>query len=358
MGIAGRIRAWMLLLWPPSWFVLLSSAKDFSAHPVLGNPILNAAGLHVWRRALADWICNVRRRQLRKLVSTELADQWDQLGMVRIDNFMGPEVWAAVCDELSHAALPMIEMVQPPALTRRANLDAHTCRGRYPALLVLLQDATLRRLLHYVAGYRGSPVIALQCIHSGSPDTQGGHDPQTEWHSDTFHSSAKAWLFLHAVGVEGGPFAYIPGSHRLTRERLAWEKVQSTAAASHSHPLHAKGSLRVSDAELAAMGYGAPLVGVVPANTLVVADTGGFHRRCPSTAATVRVEIYCSLRRNPFLAGLYPSVLGLPWIRENWASCLFALYTWMHVRGVPSWDPRGTPGLNEIEKQALVKAPE
>jgi hypothetical protein len=55
----------------------------------------------------------------------------------------------------------------------------------------------------------------------------------------------------------------------------------------------------------------------VKANTLVVADTFGFHARTPSQGQTCRVELYGSLRRNPFLpwSGLDP--LSLPYVRER-----------------------------------------
>ena len=46
-------------------------------------------------------------------------------------------------------------------------------------------------------------------------------------HADTFHPTAKFWLFLDDVGIEDGPFAYVPGSHKLTPERLAWEHEQA-----------------------------------------------------------------------------------------------------------------------------------
>ena len=348
---------WLRLLWPLSWVVVFSSSKDFSAHPVLGSPALNARGLHVWRKRVAAWLCQARRKRMRRLLPAALVEQWDRDGFIRVDGFLPPGEWAAVLDELAQAGLPMTEMAQPPAVTRRAYLDAATCRGRYPALHRLIVNQTLMGLLHYAAGYRGRPVIAVQCIHSDRTDGKGLHDPQTEWHCDTFHSTAKAWLFLHPVHEQEGPLAYMPGSHRLGVERLQWEQEQSVGAWCHPNTLHAKGSLRASATELAAMGYGPEMVAVVPGNTLVVADTGGFHRRSPSPGATVRVEIYCSLRRNPFLAGCYPSLLSLPGLRNHWAGWLFALYTWMHRHGIPSWNPRETTGLNDAEKQTLRRGP-
>jgi hypothetical protein len=46
----------------------------------------------------------------------------------------------------------------------------------------------------------------------------------------------------------------------------------------------------------------------VPANTLVVADTFGFHARGPSVGRSLRVEVWAYGRRSPFVpwTGLDP----------------------------------------------------
>jgi hypothetical protein len=91
----------------------------------------------------------------------------------------------------------------------------------------------------------------------------------------------------------------------------------------------------------------------VPANTLVVADTSGFHRRTPSPAHTVRVEVYLSLRRNPFFAGLVPGVLDWPLVRTRWAQWLFAWSEYLWNRGTPGWIPAPQRGLNAHERDRL-----
>ncbi len=45
----------------------------------------------------------------------------------------------------------------------------------------------------------------------------------------------------------------------------------------------------------------APRIFAVPANTLVVADTFGFHARGPSAGRSLRVEIWAYGRRSPFV---------------------------------------------------------
>jgi hypothetical protein len=129
--------------------------------------------------------------------------------------------------------------------------------------------------------------------------TAGAADPQCTLHRDTFHPSAKAWLYLTDVPERAGPLVYVPGSHRLTPQRLAWEEAKSVAATERG--ARSVSSFRVTEAELAALGCGRPERLAVPANTLVVADTFGFHARGVSDGPSTRVEVWAIGRRSPFL---------------------------------------------------------
>ena len=120
--------------------------------------------------------------------------------------------------------------------------------------------------------------------------SSGGADPQTALHADTFHATSKFWLFLHDVGPEDGPFIYAPGSHVLTPERLDWEYEQSLTAREERRSHHSYGSFRISWDDAMALGYARPRQMVVKANTLVVADTYGFHSRSPSDHPTIRFD--------------------------------------------------------------------
>ena len=111
----------------------------------------------------------------------------------------------------------------------------------------------------------------------------------------------KAWLFLTDVAEDAGPFVYVPGSHRLTPGRLAWEREMSIKAATAPDRLTRRGSFRIPEAALAEIGLPPPRAFPVPANTLVVADTFGFHARGPSLVPSMRVEVWAYGRRNPFL---------------------------------------------------------
>lgn len=331
---------------------IFTSAKDFAGNPLLGSRLLNAMGLHVARRRLAHMLSEARRAAMAHKVPKELRNSYAAQGFAMMSPFLTQDEFEQVKRDVLQLRGEVIEMKQLPAVTRRINLDARSC-DHLPGLKRLLANPMLLNTLRYVAGYGGAPIIAVQCIHNNSDQPDGAHDPQTDWHSDTFHSTAKAWLFLHDVGPADGPFAYCTGSHANTQPRLAWEKRQSLAAAKHVNRLHAKGSFRASQAELAEMGFDSSFTAAVPANTLVVADTSGFHRRSPSSQPTVRVEIYLSLRRNPFFAGLYPSLLGLPWVKKHWAGTALEYYKARAPFGKSGWVPTSQHGLREDERKRL-----
>jgi hypothetical protein len=130
-------------------------------------------------------------------------------------------------------------------------------------------------------------------------------------HIDTFHPTMKAWLFLEDVAEEDGPFTYVPGSQLRTPRREVWERRLSIRA---SDPETRKkgGAFRITKPEMAALGCAKPKRFPVAANTLVVADTYGFHARRPSARPSMRLEIWAYSRGNPFIpwTGRRPSPAG------------------------------------------------
>jgi hypothetical protein len=89
------------------------------------------------------------------------------------------------------------------------------------------------------------------------------------------------------------------GSNHSTPRRLAWEYRRSLAAASGRGGRG--GSFRLGEDELQELGYPKPTVFAVPANTLIIADTNGFHRRGEAPPGAERFSIYGGMRRSPFL---------------------------------------------------------
>jgi hypothetical protein len=305
---------------------VLTGAKSFRDNPVIGSPALNRRGLHVARIRLAERMADRRRARLADLVDPADRAAYARDGFVMRRDALPPAAFAALRAEVDGRPFEAREMRQGSAVTRFVELPPEVLRAT-PALAAVARGPLLQGLLRYVAATDADPILYLHTVITDP--ARGRPDPQTAFHADTFHATAKAWLFLRDVAEEDGPFVYAPGSHRLTPERVAWERAQSETAAAAPDRLHGRGSFRASAADIAAMGYGAPRSFAVPANTLVVADTHGFHARAPSLRPSVRVALYGSLRRNPFLpwTGLDP--MGLPGLRGRGAQ-LFGL--WLDAR--------------------------
>jgi hypothetical protein len=309
-----RVSALRYLLAPWWALRLASGAKAFSDNPLIGSRRLNALGLHAARVRLAHFMSAMRRGRLRHLVSDADAAAYERDGFVRIPDFLPAEDFAALRDAvLAHAAAAR-EHQQGDTITRRIALDPAYLRA-LPAVRALLRHTRWRGLIRYMSSSDSEPLTYIQTILSHRHDAPP--DPQTMLHADTFHSTAKAWLFLTDVADDEGPLTYVAGSHRLTPARLAWERERSLRAPDGLDRLSARGSLRIDEAELPALGLPPPTRFAVPANTLVVADTNGFHARGLAARPSIRIEIWADSRRNPFLpwTGLDPT--SLPGIAER-----------------------------------------
>ncbi len=307
-------RASALLLIPIWAAALLTGASSFLDNPLIGSQRLNARGLHLARVRLADRLCRWRRRRLARKVRADWLAAFDRDGFVVIPDIVPPEDFPALREAILNYEGPAREMQQGDAITRRLAIDP-AMMAAIPALEALLARKDIVALFHYVASFRTTPLHYIQTIVS---KVAGPHqDPQEALHADTFHSSLKSWLFLNNVSLEQGPFTYVPGSHRFTPERLAWEHRRSLADPQSIDRLSARGSPRVAAEELSDMGLPVAVPVTVAANTLVVADTVGFHARGACEQSGERVEIWSYARRNPFLPWLGADLFSLPGIAER-----------------------------------------
>ena len=292
-------RAAMMPLRAPLWTAqLLTGTKSFERNPVIGSRWLNEHGLHTARVRLAHHISAMRRRRLAGLVNEADRAAFARDGFVIRPNFLSERDFAELRVQVEAYRGGLREIGEGDTILRKIALDPKTLAA-LPALRRLLGNPEWRGLIRYIGSRDAEPVVWIQSIlrhaHDGPPD------PQTALHADTFHPTVKAWLFLTDVAADAGPFTYVPGSHRLSAERLEWERRMSLAAPRAADADTRQGSFRIDPSELAALGLPEPRVFAVPANTLIVADTFGFHARGPSAGRSVRVEIWAYGRRSPFV---------------------------------------------------------
>ena len=285
---------------------LLSGDKSFERNPLIGSPLLNRWGMHAARVAAAHRLAWGRRRGLARLISPADRAAFDRDGFVLRRNFLPDHEFAALVAELRAYRGRSREITEGDTLVRKIALGSATLAA-LPALGALLRSADWRGLVRYAGSRNAEPVVWVQSILRHA--CAGPPDPQTQLHADTFHPTVKAWLFLTEVAADAGPFTYVRGSHRLTAARLAWEQQMSLGASGSADPDTRQGSFRIDAAELPVLGLDPPCAFAVPANTLVVADTFGFHARGPSARPSLRVEIWAYGRRSPFL----PWASLVPW---------------------------------------------
>jgi len=308
---------------------LFTSAKMFEQNFLIGSRTLNSWGLHATRVRLAYQLAEARRRKLAPLVAADDRAAFHRDGYVVKRNFLPAAKFAALRDQIAAYRCEVREKFEGDTKLRKITVTRRIAQA-LPALRALTSHPDWRGLISYIGARDAAPAIYLQSVLRHARDSVT--DPQTYAHADTFHPTVKAWLFLTDVAEDEGAFSYVRGSHVLTPQRLAWEHETSLAAARSDDRETREGSFRIDVAGLEQLGLPQPAILGVPANTLVVADTFGFHARGPALKPSLRVEVWGIGKRAPFI----------PWaaIDEPLAG------TWMHnadngwqVRHTTAFDP-------------------
>jgi len=295
---ASASSALKVVRYPLYFLQLFTGAKSFRDNPIIGSTRLNKLGLHVARVVCAAGITRLRYWCLSSFANKEERRAYDRDGFVLLENYLPAETFAALNSEVRNLQdVEVRQCVQGDALTLRVLLTDEVLE-KAPACRDLLDKQSFVRRLKYASARNSRPIFYVQKVKSNALDAAA--DPQRTLHSDTFHATMKAWLFLDDVGDHNGPFTYVPGSHKLSVKRLKWEYQKSIEGSAQENSYGSRGSLRVDESELADLGLVAPKAFKVPANTLVIANTNGFHRRGAANEVSSRLEIWAYSRSNPF----------------------------------------------------------
>lgn len=298
-------------------YSIFTSMKVFS-DPWVGHPGLNRMGLHRKRLKTAQAISRFRRAQTVRVRDADEQHLMDQ-GFVAIENFLPADAFAAMqaeCHAAAEAAAETTPIPDKPEVWGFGDSDRHdwgfdrfdgSTLNRFinpgPLAKAFPRNPRFKRLARLVTGKTMSPRRnwLYQTVNGDEAEIP---DQQREFHRDTFFNCMKYWYFIDPVTEDDGPFVYVPGSHKLTLERLAWEEKKAQAAVEARVTQNRRGmtgSFRIEESEMEAMGLPPAQSYPVPGNTLVVANVFGFHRRGDAQPGTRRLALYGNHRPQPFI---------------------------------------------------------
>ena len=263
---------------------------------VLGGELANRAGLQVARAALDEAAWRLRSRPIVSRALPRHVEELEREGVVVIPNFLPDAAFAEVHAEVLRAMPP------GPPMWKRFDYGENFAsdqvlvthhREAFPklcehvqrsAIIGELAAATSRRAVTY------DPHVMVQeiCRIDGTKP-HADLDYNQFSHADRHYPFIKAFLYLVDVDERTAPYCYARRSHRITAARLQHEyrysvchsKVRSRGYVRDADQLALDLELReLNDSYLARIGSSTePLVG--RANTLIVSNNQGFHRRAP-----------------------------------------------------------------------------
>ena len=258
---------------------------------------LNSLGLHIYRILLAHQI-----HEKRNPVLDGAADSYSRNGYVKINNFLPLDEFRGLRERFEK------ETHYNPSM--KINFNDSSFFLRYPEFIVLIKKCCHIRSLSAdaPAGVPRSQFWNLQ--HDGT-------DPQYRFHTDTFHPVCKMWLYLGDIDKESGPLTLVKGSHQPTLHRLRWE-LETSLMLPGSDLWHTRvqkggrpGPFRILEGsteeeelqELERIGYNDIVRLTGAANTLIIANTRGFHKRGEACPGTPRQQLTVQYRSKAF--GVY-----------------------------------------------------
>jgi ectoine hydroxylase-related dioxygenase (phytanoyl-CoA dioxygenase family) len=303
MGIASVLRA---------VGSVFSNEKNFG-HPVIGHPLLNRLGLHVARIVVSD-ACYLLRTLPFAWLHPVLWFRFHRDGFVVVEDLLSPADYAALRQEYE-AASARYWSANPLERTGERGFGGKRPRSggfdRYDGdsanrFIDIAPRGAIHRL--YCSAWKVTSLcLALfgmrnrlrkhsmyELVHG---DEAINPDAQRQLHKDTFHHTFKAWYYLDDVTAEQGPTEVVPGSHRSSPRRLAWEYRRSVR---REGAQGRGGSFRIADAELPALGLPPPRQILCRGNSVVLVNTKAFHRRGIAPRDTVRRSLYANFRPSAF----------------------------------------------------------
>ena len=277
---AGRVRTKFRVPRPD---LSILSGPDYQE----GSPLANRLGLQLARIAAVNLAFRMRRRTVDEDIRPYV-EAYERDGVVILENFLPEEVFAAIqaeCRAAHEAGLFKTESAEDNSVIEDILVVKKNVLPTTSA--VLSRHEQLLRIATAIT--RLPPPKAIKLDVRYMRKTADAPPPSrllgTHYlHADVHYPSAKAWLFLHDIDESNGAFVYAKGSQEMGFGRLLYEYDASVrvAKAVRDRTIGTSIPFNIVRAPTAKQRR---LMGIEEttlsgkANTLVLANIGGFHRR-------------------------------------------------------------------------------
>jgi hypothetical protein len=274
----------------------------------VGSVRANRLGLQLARIAAVNVPFRLRSRTVDADIRP-FVEAYERDGVVLIEDFLPAEVFAQIreeCREAHEAGLFKSECVEDNSILEESLVlkKPKQMRRTWDALA---HHEWLLRLVSAITRLPPPEHVELEVSYM----TKTPEAPQPKrlvgtnyLHADTHYPSAKAWLFLDDIDEENGAFVYAKGTQRMTLAKLAYEYAAAVrvAKAERDGTMSVTVPATIARAptpwqrkamKVAEKPYGGK------ANTLLVGNVGGFHKRGEFLEGRQRKQIMMKFADRP-----------------------------------------------------------
>jgi len=271
--------------------------KIFSAEKCLDSLFLNLLGIQVFRYLIAKLFYFIKSL----FIKSNNFEGVKKKGYLKIENFLKKhefdeikkEFESAIKDErFSKRVSQGTDEVIDEGLEYISLILTDEIKDIYPKLYELKENTFIKKYFYECEQKKNFQIHArIEKIIITDKDKT---DPNKEYHCDTFHNTFKAFLYIDNVSNSDGPFTIVPGSHKLSFNRIFFEWRMSILYSIKKFNSSFRSTKSKKDIDEQSINF--PL----KENTFLMANTHAIHRRGDAENNSQRMAIQFWVRDNPF----------------------------------------------------------
>ena len=281
----------------------LKSTWDFilSQNHIIPSPLANKFGVPVLRTIFANMLIKLRRyKNCRPQNDDE--NKLINEGIIIIPNFLPEQDFSQLKDEFDKISNSDNQrIVKKGSMQVSVHYVKDNDFDKFPAIKKFAMNKRLIRLIATAEGIKVADQLKkldLETTKFGDPKNDS--DPNIPFHADVHFHSHKVLFYMNDVKMDCGPFVYCKNSHKNKLGRLIFEFMRGQLSDSHKEGWRIQKHLDKFFFKTYFQKLLKEEIKVAcPANTLVIANVHGFHKRGESIPGVERTLIRIPFRYNP-----------------------------------------------------------